>query len=101
MVHLLLKSLFLYSALAVLAAPTHQHQTERLIRGASPREELHPPHLLTGALREPVSAAIDKRSQEEGGGVRKVTNAIRIANGLPPLAPRKLCELFQKRLRCT
>ncbi|KIO22611.1 hypothetical protein M407DRAFT_27868 [Tulasnella calospora MUT 4182] len=92
MVQSLLKSLFLYSALAasaVLAAPAH-HQSEPLERGVVPREYLRSPYPLTDGLTAPISEAISKRSLEQGGGPKKVTNGMRIANGLPPLAPRKL-----------
>ncbi|KIO22608.1 hypothetical protein M407DRAFT_27865 [Tulasnella calospora MUT 4182] len=94
MVQSLLKSLFLYSALvasAILAAPAHQHESKPLAR-VSPREYLDSPHPVAAGLNAPIPATIGKRSKERGGRVKKVTNAMRLANGLPPLAPRKLYD---------
>lgn len=100
MVHSVFKSLLLYFALfastLVFAAPAHQHQTEHtvepIVRRVSPRDSLRPPYPLAAELNAPIPAAIGKRSQKYGGGPKKVTNAMRFAHGLPPLAPRKLCE---------
>ncbi|KIO22606.1 hypothetical protein M407DRAFT_245103 [Tulasnella calospora MUT 4182] len=95
MVQSLLKSLFLYSALAasaVLAAPAHQHQSEPVAQGVSHREYHVSPHPLAGELPAPNPVAIRKPSQAQGGGHQRVTNAMRIAKGLPPLAPRKLYD---------
>ncbi|KAG9043511.1 hypothetical protein FS837_009471 [Tulasnella sp. UAMH 9824] len=95
MIHSLLKSLFLYSALAtyaVLAAPAHHDLGEFVARGVSPREYLHSPHQVAPGLTAPNHAAIGKRLQKQGGGrPKKVTNAMRFAMGLPPLPPRSLC----------
>lgn len=104
MAHALFKSLFLYSALAasaVLAAPAHQHQAAPLARDVSPREFLHSLHLFEAEPIIPVPAGIGQRSQEQGGGPTKIANAMRIANGLPPLAPRRLFEGFLSAFRYT
>ncbi|KAG8898781.1 hypothetical protein FRC01_010762 [Tulasnella sp. 417] len=93
MVHSLLKSLFLYSALsasAALAAPAHQAQTDRLASGMVPQGHLQSPHSSPDGTNAYIPAAIDKRSSGHGPRAKKVTNAMRLANGLPPLAPRKL-----------
>lgn len=95
MVQSLLKSLFLYGVLAasaVLAAPAHQHESAPLARGISPRQYLQPPHPPASGLTVTTPETIGKRSPKAGGRVKKVTNAMRMANGLPPLPPRKLCE---------
>ncbi|KAG9044359.1 hypothetical protein FS837_008268 [Tulasnella sp. UAMH 9824] len=95
MVQSLLKSLFLYGVLAasaVLAAPAHQHDSAPLARGISPRQYLQPPHPQASGLTVTIPETIGKRSPKAGGRVKKVTNALRMANGLPPLPPRKLYE---------
>ncbi|KAG8946338.1 hypothetical protein FRC04_011884, partial [Tulasnella sp. 424] len=102
MVHSLLKSLFLFSTLAtsvILAAPAHHHHpvgrgSEPLVAGGvSRREDLPLSHPWADGLTAPASIAAGKRSEgvKENAIVEKrITNAMRIANGLPPLAPRKL-----------
>ncbi|KAG8926727.1 hypothetical protein FRC01_008443, partial [Tulasnella sp. 417] len=92
MIHSLLKSLPLYLALAASAAVGVPAQTEHryLAPGIVPRHHLQPPHQSTDELTAPIPAAIKKRSSKQGLGVKRVTNAMRLANGLPPLAPRKL-----------
>ncbi|KAG8926725.1 hypothetical protein FRC01_008441 [Tulasnella sp. 417] len=90
MVHSLIKSLFLYSVLATSAALAAPAQTKHLPPGVIPRDHLELPHPSTDELTAPAAAAIKERSSEQGLGVKRVTNAMRIANGLPPLAPRKL-----------
>ncbi|KAG8924240.1 hypothetical protein FRC00_005324 [Tulasnella sp. 408] len=93
MVQSLLKSLFLYgvfAASAVLAAPAHQHESAPLARGISPRQYLQSPHPPAAGLTVTTPETIGKRSPKVGGRVKKVTNAMRMANGLPPLPPRKL-----------
>ncbi|KIO22609.1 hypothetical protein M407DRAFT_27866 [Tulasnella calospora MUT 4182] len=90
MVQSLLKSLFLYSALAasaVLAAPAHQPQSDPIARGVSPREYLHSPRQLAARLTTPIPGSISRRSKDEGGRVKKVTNAMRIAKGYRDLIP--------------
>lgn len=104
MVQSLLKSLFLYGVLAtsaVLAAPAHQHESAPLARGISPRQYLQSPHPLAAGLTVATPETIGKRSPKAGGRVKKVTNAIRLANALPPLPPRKLCKFVLSRLKCT
>lgn len=95
MVHSLLKSLFLYSALVasvVLAVPAHLHEGKPLARDVAPRDYLYSPYPLAPGLTETVPAAVGKSLQKRGGVPKKVTNAMRLANGLPPLAPRKLYD---------
>lgn len=90
MVHSLLKSLFLYSTLAlsvVLAAPTHQDTG----RGVASRKDVQFSHPWAADLTGPISIVTGKHSEEtKNVAEKRMTNAMRIANGLPPLAPRKL-----------
>ncbi|KAG9025055.1 hypothetical protein FS837_005100 [Tulasnella sp. UAMH 9824] len=95
MVHSLLRSLFLYSALvtsAVLAVPAHLREGKPLPRDVAPRDYLYSPYPLAPGLAPTLPAAIEKGVRKRGDVPKKVTNAMRLANGLPPLAPRKLYE---------
>ncbi|KAG8942885.1 hypothetical protein FRC04_003460 [Tulasnella sp. 424] len=98
MVHSFFKSLFLFSTLAasvVLAAPAQLHQPvdrRAVVAGdVSRREDLPLSYPWVGGST--ASTPVEKRSEgvKKAIGPKRVTNAMRIANGLPPLAPRKLC----------
>lgn len=83
---------FLASAL-VFAVPAHLHQTEPHLGGVDFQKDQ-----LLSHPRAPgrIAAVGSQRSREENTAVgKRITNAVRIANGLPPLAPRRLCEVFQ------
>lgn len=91
-----LKSLFLYFAFSVsarvFAAPAHQHQTEHHPRGVVLQED----QLLSNPRAAAPNAIVGgQHSRKDNTAVgKRVTNAMRIANGLPPLVPRRLCEIF-------
>lgn len=92
MVQSLLQSLFLFSILTlsvVLAAPAY-HRTGRSV---SNREGLPLSHPWAADMTGSISIVTGKRSEgTKSVGEKRVTNAMRLANGLPPLAPRKLCR---------
>ncbi|KIO22602.1 hypothetical protein M407DRAFT_245099 [Tulasnella calospora MUT 4182] len=92
MVHSLLKSLVLYLACAmsavVLAVSAHHHQTE-----AHGREMARRGNQLLSLPRAaaPITVMGSQRSRKGSNPAgKRVTNAMRFAKGLPPLAPRKL-----------
>ncbi|KIO27537.1 hypothetical protein M407DRAFT_243310 [Tulasnella calospora MUT 4182] len=92
MVHSLLKSFVLYFAFVisavVLAAPAHHHPTEAHAREMARRGN---PLLSLPRAAAPISMKGSQRSwKERNAAGKRVTNAMRFAKGLPPLAPRKL-----------
>lgn len=94
MAHSALKFLVLYFAFSasalVFAAPAHQHPTERHLGGVAFQKDDLLPH---PRAPERIAAVDGQSSPEENTAVAKrVTNAERIANGLPPLSPRRLYD---------
>lgn len=100
MFHPLLKPLVLFIAFAgftgALAAPAHQHQIKPHAQDLAHRDDQLLSH---SGVAEPITIVRTRRGREENSAIgKRVTNAMRFADGLPPLTPRKLCEFNPIRL---